>query len=204
MTVDSIPTTAAALDDAALDQLFRTARSPGAWRPEPVGDATLRRLYDLVRLGPTANNSCPARFVFIRTPEGKERLRPALSRGNVDKSMSAPVVIIVAMDTRFYEDMPTLNPGRPELRDRFAANPDLEPIIFRSATLQGAYLILAARALGLDAGPMSGFDAAKLDAAFFPDGRWRSNFLVALGRGDPARLSPRKPRLAFDQACRLA
>jgi 3-hydroxypropanoate dehydrogenase len=188
----------------SLDTLFRNARSHNGWQPQPVPDGTLHALYDLLKWGPTANNTCPARFVFVRTPEGKEKLRPALRPNNVDKAMSAPVVAIVAIDTRFYDQLPTLFPAY-DARAQFVAQPALaETVGLRNGSLQGAYLMVAARALGLDCGPMGGFDAAVLDAAFFPDGGWKSNFLCALGHGDPARLRPRGPRLAFDQACRLA
>ncbi|MBK7794285.1 MAG: malonic semialdehyde reductase [Betaproteobacteria bacterium] len=193
-----------ALDDRALDTLFRHARTHNGFTAEPVVDATLHELYDLLRWGPTAANSCPGRFVFLRSREAKERLRPALSPGNVDKTMAAPVTAIIAYDLEFYDHLPRLFPHT-DARSWFAGKPD-EHILanaFRGGTLQGAYLILAARALGLDCGPMGGFDPAKVDAAFFPEGRIRSNFLCNLGYGDPSRLHPRNPRLAFDEACRI-
>lgn len=149
-------------------------------------------------------NSCPARFLFLRTPETKARLLPALSPANVDKTRVAPVTVIVAYDTRFYEFLPTLFPHRPDAAAPFAAKPAVaETAAFRNGTLQGAYLIIAARALGLGAGPMSGFDNAKVDAEFFPDGRLKSNFLCNLGHGDPAKVLGRLPRLPFAEACRL-
>ncbi len=191
------------LDDAALDTVFRAARTYYAWTGQPVGDADLHRVFDLLRMGPTSANCSPARFLFLRTPEAKERLRPALSVGNVDKTMSAPVVTIVAHDPAFYEELPRLFPHA-DARAWFAGNDALATTTaFRNGTLQGAYLILAARAAGLDAGPMSGFDNAAVDREFLSALGWRSNFLVNLGHGDPAALHPRAPRLAFDEACRL-
>jgi nitroreductase len=163
----------------------------------------LHNLFDLVKMGPTSANALPARFVFLTSAEAKERLVPALSPGNVDKTRQAPVNVIVAHDTEFYEYMPTLFPVY-DMRPMFAGNAKLsEETAFRSGTLQGAYLILAARALGLDAGPMSGFDADKLNAEFFPDGKWKVNFLVNLGYGDASGLHPRLPRLSFDQAASI-
>ena len=156
-----------ALDSAALDTLFREARTHNKWTDQPVADETLRELYELVKLGPTSANGSPARFVFVRTKEGKERLRPALSAGNLDKTMAAPVTVIVAYDPRFYEQAAAALSAQPDARSWFAGNEPLaETTAFRNGTLQGAYLILAARALGLDAGPMSGFDNAKVDEAF--------------------------------------
>ena len=191
------------LDDAALDTVFRAARTHYAWTGQPVGDADLYRVFDLLRMGPTSANCSPARFLFLRTPEAKERLRPALSMGNVDKTMSAPVVTIVAHDPAFYEELPRLFPHA-DARAWFAGNDALATTTaFRNGTLQGAYLILAARAAGLDAGPMSGFDNAAVDREFLSALGWCSNFLVNLGHGDPAALHPRAPRLAFDEACRL-
>ena len=191
------------LDDAALDTLFRAARTHYAWTGQPVGDAELHRVHELLRMGPTSANSSPARFLFLRTPEAKERLRPALSAGNVDKTMSAPVVTIVAHDPAFYESLPRLFPHA-DARAWFADNPALaEVTAFRNGTLQGAYLILAARAVGLDAGPMSGFDTAAVDREFLQGLGWCSNFLVNLGHGDPSGLHPRAPRFEFDEACRL-
>ncbi|MEO8256448.1 MAG: malonic semialdehyde reductase [Acidobacteriota bacterium] len=195
----------AVLDDAALRQLFLDARTHRAWLDRPVDDALLRRVYDLARLPPTSGNSLPMRLVFVRSAEAKERLRPTLDRGNVDNAMAAPITAIVAHDTRFFEEMTRHALSRPETAARFGAAPEAarERLAFQGGTLQGAYLILAARAMGLDCGPMGGFDRASLDTAFFPDGRWKSNFLVNLGYGDPATLRPRAPRLDFDDACRI-
>jgi 3-hydroxypropanoate dehydrogenase len=198
MTTDT-----ATLDDTARDLLFRAARTHYAWTDRPVPDTRLQELYDLLKWAPTSANSSPARFVFIRTKEGKEKLKPALSPGNVDKTLAAPVTVIVAQDSRFYDELPTLFPHA-DAKSWFADNWSLaDQTATRNATLQGAYLILAARAVGLDAGPMSGFDNWKVDEAFLSGTNWRSNFLVNLGYGDPAGLQPRNPRLAFDQACRL-
>lgn len=193
------------LDDGGLDLLFLEARTHYGWLDRPVDDALLRRLYDLARMAPTSTNSQPMRVVFVKSREAKERLLPALAPGNVDKTKAAPVTAIVAYDTAFHELMPKLVPARPELREAFAQMPDAvrERIGYHGGTLQGAYLLLAARSLGLDCGPMGGFDAAKVDATFFPDGRWKSSFLLNLGYGDPAKLQPRNPRLSFDEACRI-
>jgi 3-hydroxypropanoate dehydrogenase len=205
----------APLSNEALDQLYREARTYTAWLERPVSDDTLRQLYDLMKWGPTSMNCCPARIVFLRTPEAKERLRPALSPGNVDKTMAAPVTAIIAYDERFYEKLPILAPHSPAARERFAGAPELAALTaFRNGTLQGGYFILAARSLGLDCGPMSGFDNAKVDAEFFagaeedateipPESLVKSNFLCNLGYGDPSRLHPRAPRLAFEEACRV-
>jgi 3-hydroxypropanoate dehydrogenase len=193
-----------AVDDAVA-LLFTDARTHAAWLDRPVDDATLRRLYDLGKLGPTGGNSQPMRAVFVKSRDAKERLRPALAPTNVEKTMTAPVTVIVAYDTEFYEKMPQLFPSRPEMREAIAARPKeiRDRQAYQSATLQAGYLILAARALGLDCGPMGGFDTAKVDAAFFPDGKWRSTLLVNLGVGDAAKLYPRLPRLDFDEACRI-
>lgn len=194
---------AAELDAAALNQLFLDARTHNAWTDEPVSEDTLRRLYDLAKMGPTSANSQPMRVVFITSPEGKEKLRPALSEGNLAKTMGAPVTAIVAHDSRFYEELPKLFPHA-DARSWFVGNDALiAETAFRNGSLQGAYLMLAARALGLDCGAMSGFDKAKVDAEFFPDGRWQSNFLLNIGHGDPKGLFPRSPRPAFDDACRI-
>jgi len=189
--------------DTALDQLFRDARTHNAFAG-PVADADLREIYDLMKWGPTSANSSPARFVFVRTAEGKERLRPALSAGNLAKTMAAPVLVIVAYDLEFYEQLPKLFPHT-DARSWFAGKEasHIRDNALRNGTLQGAYFIVAARALGFDCGPMSGFDNALVDAAFFRDGKWKSNFLINLGHGDPAKVRPRNPRLTFDEACRL-
>jgi 3-hydroxypropanoate dehydrogenase len=186
----------------SLDQLFRQARTHWVWRPEHVPLELLKEVYELARFGPTSANSSPARFVFITTPQAKERLRPALSPGNVEKTMTAPVTVIVAWDTEFHEKLPQLFPAR-DMRSVFAGNATLiHETAFRNGTLQGAYFIMAARALGLDCGPMSGFDQQKVNAEFFPDGKWKANFLCNLGYGDSAKLFPRNPRLSFEEACR--
>jgi 3-hydroxypropanoate dehydrogenase len=191
------------LDDTALDQLFRSARTHNGWLPAPVTDDELHALYELMKWAPTSANCSPARIVFVRTREGKERLRPALSPGNLDKTMAAPVTAIIGHDLAFYEKLPQLFPHT-DARSWFVGKPALiETTAFRNGSLQGAYFILAARALGLDCGPMSGFDNAKVDAEFFAGTSIRSNFLCNLGHGDPAKLFARSPRLAFDEACRI-
>ena len=206
------------LSDEALDQIFRQARTHTAWLDKPVSDGTLQQLYDLMKCGPTSANTSPARFLFLRTPEAKQRLLPALSPTNVDKTMQAPVTAIIGYDASFYDKLPKLFPHNPKMRDLFANSPELAEVTAkRNSSLQGAYLIIAARALGLDCGPMSGFDNAKVDHEFFGAGREehgcdqeffptthvRSNFLCNLGYGDPAKLFPRNPRLDFEEACEL-
>ncbi|MBB5499597.1 malonic semialdehyde reductase [Paraburkholderia sp. MM5384-R2] len=191
------------LSDQALAQLFRDARTHNGWQNKPIDDAVLRELMELVLLGPTSANSSPGRFVFVRTPEGKEKLRPALSAGNLEKTMAAPVTVIVAMDMAFYEYLPKLFPHA-DARSWFVGNERLiADTAFRNSTLQGGYLILAARALGLDTGPMSGFDQAKVDEAFFAGTTLKSNFLINLGHGDPSKLLARSPRFSFDEAARI-
>jgi 3-hydroxypropanoate dehydrogenase len=188
------------ISEQALDQLFREARTHSAWRPEPVPAELLHRVYELARLGPTSANGSPARFVFLTTPGAKARLKPFLAPGNVEKTMAAPVAVIIAWDTAFHEKLPTLFP-QADMRSYFAANQALiEQTAFRNSSLQAAYFIMAARALGLDCGPMSGFDAEKLNAEFFPDGKWKANLLCNLGYGDERKLYPRNPRLEFEQA----
>jgi 3-hydroxypropanoate dehydrogenase len=192
------------LADPALDQLFRTARTHNAWQDVPVTDAQLHAVYELLKWGPTAANSTPARFVFVKSAEAKTRLAPALDEGNRAKTLAAPVTVIVATDHAFYEKLPQLFPHA-DARSWFAGNqPKIDVTAQRNGTLQGAYLILAARAVGLDAGPMSGFDNARVDEAFFAGTQVKSNFLVNLGIGDVAGLFPRSPRLSFDEACRIA
>jgi 3-hydroxypropanoate dehydrogenase len=192
-----------ALDSAALDTLFLEARTHNKWTDQPVTDDELRSLFDLLKMAPTSANCSPGRFVFVRSQAGKEKLKPALSPGNVDKTMAAPATVIVAFDPLFYDHMPRLFPHA-DARPWFADNPDFAAeTAFRNSSLQGAYLILAARALGLDAGPMSGFDKARVDAAFLSWRGWKSNFLINLGHGDPAGLFARSPRLDFDEACVL-
>ena len=192
------------LEPNALDLIFRSARTYRAWDGRPVADATLHAIYELMKWGPTTSNTCPARFVFVKTREAKERLRPALDAGNVVQTMAAPVTAIIAFDLEFYEKMPKLAPHT-DARSWFAGEPEesLRTTALRNGSLQGAYLIIAARALGLDCGPMSGFDNAKVDAAFFAGTPVRSNFLCNLGYGDPAKLHPRAPRLSFDEACSI-
>jgi 3-hydroxypropanoate dehydrogenase len=205
------------VNDDVLDVLFRKARTHTGWLPKPVPDELLRQLYEVAKWGPTSANSSPARFVFLRTAAAKERLRPALAAGNVAKTMAAPVTVIVAYDLKFYDKLPKLFPHNPAMRDNFANNPQLiEQTAKRNSSLQGAYLIIAARALGLDCGPMSGFDNAKVDEAFFvagkcedcgeeffPAGHVKSNFLCNIGYGDPSKLYQRAPRLDFKEACTL-
>lgn len=206
------------LNEDALDQLFRKARSHSFWLPKPVDDETLRKLYELMKWGPTSANSCPARILFLRTVEAKQRLVPALAPSNVEKVLAAPVTAIIGFDFRFFDMLPKLFPQSPGFKDMFEKSPELaDTTARRNSSLQGAYLILAARALGLDCGPMSGFDNAKVDHEFFGAGREmsdydqeffpsthvRSNFLCNLGYGDRSRLSPRNPRLDFDEACAL-
>ncbi len=192
------------IDAAGLDLLFREARTHNKWHDDAVSDETLHDLYDLLKQGPTSANCSPARFMFLRTKEAKERLAPALSSGNLAKTMAAPVTVIVAYDPKFYEHLPTLFPHNPDATSWFTSNESLAATTaFRNGTLQGAYLILAARALGLDTGGMSGFDNAKVDAEFLAGRGWRSNFLVNLGKGDPEGVFGRSPRLSFDEACVL-
>ena len=191
------------LDDAALDLLFREARSYNRWSDAAVPEATLRAVYDLLKIGPTSANCSPARFVFVASAAGRERLAECVSEGNAVKVRQAPVTVIIGMDEKFYDRIPELFPHNPGARNWF-----LEPAVghataVRNSTLQGAYLMLAARALGLDCGPMSGFDHAKVDAAFFSGTSVKSHFLCALGHGTTEELYPRSPRLAFDDACRL-
>ena len=192
------------LDHGSLDQLFVAARTYNKWLDRPVDEALLRELYDLAKLAPTSANSQPMRLVFVRSAEAKERLKPALAPQNVEKTLTAPVTAIVAHDLEFYGRLPRLMPHA-DVKSWFAALPaeHIERAAFQGSSMQGAYLILAARALGLDAGPIGGFDRAKVDAEFFPGGTVRSNFLVNLGYGDPAGLFPRNPRLDFDEACRI-
>ncbi|WP_159016567.1 malonic semialdehyde reductase [Cognatiluteimonas profundi] len=192
-----------ALDASALDQLFRQARTYNAFSGE-VSDQALHALYDVMKFGPTTSNSCPARFVFVRSAEAKAKLGPTLDAGNHDKTMAAPVTVIVAYDLAFFDKLPVLFPHT-DARSWFdtKSEAELTTIALRNSSLQGAYLLLAARALGLDCGPMSGFDNAMLDAAFFAGTRIRSNFLVNLGHGDPASIFARSPRLGFDEVCRI-
>jgi 3-hydroxypropanoate dehydrogenase len=193
-----------AISDEALDTIFRAARTQNKWSDEPVSDAKLMAVYDLMRWGPTSANMMPARFLFLTSPEAKARLKPHLSEGNREKTMKAPAVTIVAYDMDFPETLPKLFPNAPKMKDNFAGKPEAtETAAFRNGTLQGAYFIIAARALGLDCGPMSGFNNAGVDREFFAGTNIRSNFLCALGHGDPVGVFPRNPRLTFDEACRI-
>ncbi len=193
----------APLADAALDQLFRTARSHNRFVDEPVPEDTLHALYELVKWGPTGANSCPLRIVFVRSPEAKEKLRPALAPGNVAKMFSAPVTALLGRDMAFYDHLPKLFPHT-DARSWFVGNDTLiEESARLNASLQAGYLILAARALGLDCGPMSGFTPEIADATFFAGTKVKSFMLVTLGRGDSAKLFPRSPRFAFDEVCRI-
>src|SRR3981081_1072551 len=206
------------VDDSALNTLFRQARSHAKGQKKPIPDETLRDLYELLKWAPTSANAEPARFAFLRTKESKERLRPALAPLNVDKTMSAPVTVIIGYDLRFYEQLPKVFPQNPGMAKLFESNPELVEITAkRNSSLQGAYMIMAARSLGLDCGPMSGFDHAKVDEEFFaagkpcfgcdqeffPEGHVKTNFLCNLGYGDPRALHPRLPRLPFNGACSL-
>ena len=192
-----------ALDDAALNTLFREARSYSRWTGDPVSDATLHELYELLKFGPSAQNSTPARFVFVKSAETKARLVACVSQGNVIKVQQAPVTVIIGMDEKFYEKLPKLFPHKPGAEKSFTDAAVNQVIMRRNATLQGGYFILAARALGLDCGPMSGFDNAKVDAAFFAGTSHKSNLLCALGTGTDELLFPRSPRLDFDEACKI-
>jgi 3-hydroxypropanoate dehydrogenase len=190
----------AVLDDKALDLIFREARTRNGWADTPVSDDEIKAVYDLFKWGPTAVNSTPARIVWIKSEEAKQRLAPHLSAGNRAKSMKAPVIAIIGYDLDFAQTMPKLFPHAPSAKDWFPPGPATEAGAFRNGTLQGAYLIIAARALGLDAGPMSGFDNAGVDAEFFAGTAIKSNFIVALGHGTDENLHPRNPRLGFGEA----
>ncbi|MEN5208518.1 malonic semialdehyde reductase [Stenotrophomonas terrae] len=191
-------------NDAALDQLFRTARTQNAFQDRPVEDSQLRALYDLLKWAPTSANTSPARFVFVKSAEAKQKLAPALSEGNLAKTMAAPVTAIIGFDLDFHEKLPYLFPHADAKAWFDGPREGRHEAAFRNSSLQGAYLILAARALGLDAGPMSGFDPAKVDEAFFAGTAIKSNFLVNLGYGDSSGIFPRLPRLSFDEAARIA
>lgn len=200
---DSATEARAAVSDEALDALFRKARSYNAFLPGTISDEKLRALYDLAKWGPTTANSQPQRILFLRSQEAKDRLGPALSKTNLAKTIAAPVVAILAFDLKFYEHLGRMYhvPGARGWYETTAEQ--IHATAFRNASLQGAYFILAARALGLDAGPMSGFDNAKVDAEFFPDGQWKSNFLCILGKADPTSVPPRNPRFEFDEVCKI-
>lgn len=194
------------IDQHATETLFTKARSQNGWLDAPVSDEQLRRIYELARMGPTAGNAQPMRLVFLRSKAAKERLRPALSPGNVDKTLSAPAVAIVAFDLHFHEKFPKVFPHNPGMKAGFDGDENAakrQGFAMRNGSLGGGYLIMAIRAVGLDAGPMSGFDNAKVDAEFFAGTTWRSNFLCNIGRGDPGKVMGRLPRLDFDEACQL-
>jgi 3-hydroxypropanoate dehydrogenase len=192
------------LSDESLDLIFRDARTHSDWLDQPVDDALLAQVYDLAKMGPTSSNMCPMRVIFVKSKAAKEKLKPALSPGNVDKTMAAPVTAIIGMDVHFYEKLPELFP-HVDAKAWFKDLPEnvLEYIALRNGSLQGAYFMLAARSLGLDCGPMSGFDNAKVDAAFFAGTTVKSNFLCNLGHGDATKLHPRCPRLSFEEACQI-
>lgn len=193
-----------AISDGALDTIFRTARTQNKWTDQPVSDALLMAVYDLMRWGPTSGNVTPARFLFLTSPDAKARLKPLLDESNREKTMAAPVVTIIGYDLDFPETLITLVPHNPRKKDSFAGKPEkTQKMAFHNGTLQAAYFIIAARALGLDCGPMGGFDNAGVDAEFFAGTNIKSNILCALGHGDPAGVKPRAPRLSFDQACRV-
>lgn len=188
---------------AALDQIFIAARSHNKWLDRPVSDETLHRLVELTNLGPTSANCLPARIVFVKTPEAKQRLEPILDEGNRAKTMTAPVCALIGYDLHFYENLAKTFPHNLTARSWFEGKPHLEATAFRNSSLQGAYFLLAARALGLDTGPMSGFNNDALDREFFPGGRIKSNFICALGYGDASALFPRSPRLSFDEMAKI-
>lgn len=192
------------VQDQALDVILRNARTFTAWQDKPVEDALLQQVYDLCKWGPTSQNCVPMRVVFVKSKEAKERLKPCLAGGNVEKTMNAPVTAIIAYDMEFYEKLPILWPANKAAKDGFIGKPDaVQSTVMRNGSLQGGYFILAARALGLDCGPMSGFSNEKLDAEFFSATAWKSNFLCNLGYGDASKLYPRGPRLSFEEACKI-
>lgn len=192
------------LNKHSLDQIFDEARTYSTWQNKPVSDDILKQIYNHTKFGPTSANCCPMRVVFVKSPEAKEKLKPCLAEGNIEKTMQAPVTAIIAQDMEFYEELPTLFPHT-DARSWFTGKKDyIEETAFRNSSLQGGYFIIAARALGLDCGPMSGFDAKKLDEAFFKGTTYRSNFLINLGYGEKQHLHPRSPRLEFDETCKIA
>lgn len=193
------------LDDRGFDILFRKARTHNKWQGKEVSDVLIRAIYDLLKFGPTSANMCPARFAFVKSREAKEKLKPHLDAGNVEKTMAAPVTVIIANDLRFYDQLPKLFPHSPGARNWFSGNaPEVnKEIAMRNGSLQGAYLMMAARALGLDCGPMSGFKAQGIKDAFFPDRDYQVNFICNIGYGDEAGLFQRSPRLEFDEACEI-
>lgn len=192
------------LPDASLDQIFRTARTQNAWTDAPVSETLIRAIYDLMRMGPTSANCSPARFVFLTSEEGKARVAPHLSASNREKSMKAPVIAIIGHDLKFYDKIPQLFPHNPGARDWFAHDAKVaETTAFRNGTLQGAYFMIAARSLGLDCGPMSGFDVAGVDQEFFAGTDIKTNFICTIGVGDPSAIFERSPRLSFEEACQI-
>lgn len=192
------------ISSQAIEQLFLNARTANGFTDKPVPLSVLQQIYDIAKMGPTSMNTQPARYVFLTTSQAKARLMPAMSPGNVDKTQSAPVSVIVATDKQFFEHLPSVFPNNPNAKALFEGNPALaSATASRNGTLSGAYFMLAARALGLDCGPMSGFDAAKVDAEFFPDGRYTTNFIINLGYGDNTKLFDRNPRLSFEQAVQV-
>ena len=194
------------LNDAALDQIFRTARTQNGWQPKPVSDDQIKALYELMKWGPTTGNSQPGRLVFLRTQAAKERLKPHLSPANQDKSMAAPVVAIIAFDLAFYENIPRVFPHRPEMKNLYVGDDKkamVETTALRNSSLQGAYLMIAARAMGLDCGPMSGYNAAGVDKEFFSGTNFKTNFICSLGHGDATKVMGRLPRLPFDEVCTM-
>lgn len=192
------------LNETALNTLFLQARTHNGWRDVPVSDEQLRQIYDLMKWGPTSANCSPARIVFVRSPEAKEKLLACMSPGNIEKTKTAPVTAIIGMDMAFYEKLPRLFPHNPDARSWFAGNqPNIEATAMRNSSLQGGYFIMAARAVGLDCAPMSGFNADKLNDAFFAGTTIKVNFVCSLGYGDTGKLHPRGPRLAFDEACKI-
>ena len=194
------------LNDAALDQIFRNARTQNGWQSKPVSDDQLKAIYELMKWGPTTANTQPGRIVFLRTQAAKERLKPHLSPSNQDKTMAAPAVAIIAYDLEFYEQIPKVFPHKPEMKDNFIGDDKkamVEVTALRNSALQGAYLMIAARALDLDCGPMSGFNAAGVDKEFFSGTHYKTNFLCSLGHGDASKVMARLPRLPFDEVCKL-
>jgi len=192
------------IDQKALDQLFLNARSSNGFIDKPVPESLLREIYDLAKFGPTSMNTQPARFIMLTSAAAKERVMPAMMPGNVDKTKSAPVIVIVASDAHFYEHLPKTFPNKPDAKEMFAGNAGLaQATATRNTTLAGAYFMIAARAHGLDCGPMSGFDAAKVNAEFFPDGQCKVDFLLNLGYADSSKIFPRNPRLSFEEACKV-
>lgn len=195
--------TSAVLTDQALDTIFRAARTANAWQDRPVSVELLHQIHELMKFGPTSANSCPLRLLFLQSPEAKARLKPFLMESNIDKTMTAPVVAILAMDMRFHEHLPFLFPHT-DAKSWFEGNDDLiAQTAFRNSSLQAGYFIVAARALGLDCGPMSGFDAGGVNKEFFPDGRFKVNFICNIGYGDHSKTFARSPRFSFEQIAKV-